>query len=492
MAAALLALFLGALDAMVMSAAMPTIVAEVGGMHLYSWVYSAYFLARAVTLPIFGKLADLYRTRNLFLAAIALFIAASISAGASSNMGFLVSARVFQGVGSGGIFALVYIVLSDISSPQHRGRTLSFASSIWGIASVLGPTLGGFIVTYFSWRWIFFINIPLGLLSFVGIAAFSVETRPKRPSVSLDLLGVLTLAVCIVSLLTAFLWGGRRHSWLSPEVAGAVALALVAGVFFYRVERRARDPILSLDFFAKRGFSFGNGAVFMSSFAIFSLFAFAPLFIQGALGQSPMEVGIAMLALSFGWSLGSLVLGQIVQRLGRKRASMAGAVFLVTGCILTLSFSAATTIMTCFLVFFIVGLGMGFVTLATLLVVQSCLSASDLGVATSSHQFSRTLGGTVGIGICGSLVTARFSRVAENLNASVLDGGIPSAVMTRIRQNFENFFQPDVQQQLVPDLLDALHRAIGNCVIDVFWLALIATAVCLVFGACLPPGNDKG
>jgi predicted MFS family arabinose efflux permease len=290
------------------------------------------------------------------------------------------------------------------------------------------------------------------------------------------------LAVCIVSLLTAFLWGGRRHSWLSPEVVGAVALALVAGVFFYRVERRARDPILSLDFFAKRGFSLGNGAVFMSSFAIFSLFAFAPLFIQGALGQSPVEVGIAMLALSFGWSLGSLVLGQIVQRLGRKLASMAGAVFLLTGCTLTLFFSAATTITTCFLVFFIVGLGMGFVTLATLLVVQSCLSASDLGVATSSHQFSRTLGGTVGIGICGGLLASRLASAVDALRVA----GLPEGLLGQVRENMEILFNADMQTRVSLEVHRALQQAVVDGVSLVFWVVLGASLVCLALCAALP------
>ena len=196
--ATLLALFLGAMDSLVVSAAMPTIVAELGGLHLYSWVYSAYLLARAVSLPIFGKLADLYKSRNLFIAAIVLFIVSSVLAGCAFNMLALIMARAFQGIGAGAIFALVYVVLADISPPQSRGRTLSFASSVWGIASVLGPTLGGFIVSYFSWRWIFFINIPLGLISLWGIAAYLLDVRVKKDRVSLDFAGVASLSTAIL------------------------------------------------------------------------------------------------------------------------------------------------------------------------------------------------------------------------------------------------------------------------------------------------------
>ncbi|MCW8799424.1 MAG: MFS transporter, partial [Desulfobacter sp.] len=177
--AALLALFLGALDALVMSAAMPTIISELGGLHLYAWTYTAYFLSRAVSLPVFGKLSDLYSTKGLFLFSIGLFLISSIAAGTSPSMGFLVAARVFQGIGGGGIFALVYVVLSDISTPADRAKTLSLASLIWGVASLVGPTLGGFIVTWCSWRWVFFINIPLGIPSIIGITLFFKELRKK-------------------------------------------------------------------------------------------------------------------------------------------------------------------------------------------------------------------------------------------------------------------------------------------------------------------------
>lgn len=195
------------MDALVMSAAMPTIVSELGGLHLYSWVYSAYFLSRAVALPIFGKLADLFKNKNIFLISIAIFMLSSIAAGLSPNMIILIVCRVFQGIGAGGNFALVYIVLADISPPEQRARTMSFTSTIWGIASVLGPTLGGFIVTYFSWRWIFFINVPLGFFSLAGIAFLLVEIREKKKEISLDISGVLTLSVSILGLLLIFLMG---------------------------------------------------------------------------------------------------------------------------------------------------------------------------------------------------------------------------------------------------------------------------------------------
>ena len=487
-AAALLALFLGAMDALIMSAAMPTIVADLGGLHLYAWVYSVYFLSRAVSLPIFGKLADLYNNKKIFLVSIAVFVTSSVAAGLAPNMMFLIVARVFQGIGAGGNFALVYIVLADISPPHERVRTMSFASSVWGIASVLGPTLGGFIVTFMSWRWIFFINVPLGLLSMAGLTFFLVELREKKKSTSLDLWGVITLSTAILGLLTLFLMGGSSHSWLSPRMAllGAVTITSAAG--FYHAERRARDPILPLEFFRKRGFSMGNLAVFMSSFSIFALFAFAPVFIQGGLGMSPMQVGVAMLSLSLGWSAGSLILGQVSNRLGIKRAAVMGAVLLISGCFLTVMFSVQTTLAAFFWVFMLTGLGMGFVTLATLVIVQNSVDVSNLGVATSSNQFARTLGGTVGVGICGGFMNTALWQARHGL---VEQGVMPAGKGAVLNGNsLDALMQPEFQNLLSESARTAFQAAIVSSVSIVFWIVLLAAVACLGFCALLPGKSD--
>ena len=490
-AAALLALFLGAMDALIVSAAMPTIVAELGSMHLYSWVYSVYFLSRAVSLPIFGKLADLYKTRTLFIVSIALFIIASVFAGLSPNMTFLIVARVFQGIGAGGNFALVYIALSDVSTPEKRGKTLSLASSIWGIASILGPTLGGFIVAYFSWRWIFFINVPLGLLSLAGIALYLIETRAKKEKVYLDFPGVFLLTVFILSLLIVFLLGGRTYEWTSIPIISLAIVCVLAGLGFYTVEKRAAEPILSLRFFEIKEFRVGNGAVFLSSFTIFALFAFAPLYIQGALGKSPMMVGAGMLSLSLGWSVGSLVIGQILNILGYRVSALMGAVCLVLGCGACLFFTTQTSMLTIFLIFLAIGLGMGFVTLTTLVVVQNSMAISDLGVATTSHQFARTMGGTVGIGICGGFVISKIAQATDAMLHSGLAQTIPPALFSTIKTNVENLLLPEVQALLSDEMQTILQKAIVSGVAVVFWIVLTVSLLCFSFCLLLPGGKGR-
>lgn len=488
--AALLALFLAAMDALVMSAAMPTIVSELGGMHLYSWVYSSYFLARAVSLPIFGKLADLFRNRNLFVGAIALFILASVGAGCSGNMIFLILARVFQGIGAGGIFALVYIVLADVSPPENRGRTMSFASSIWGIASVLGPTLGGFIVTYFSWRWIFFINIPLGLISIWTITVSLTELRARREHVSLDFGGVATLSSAILAFLFAFLLGGRSYSWSSPFIISLLLGSAVSLVLFIVIELRAKDPILPIEFFRVRGFSTGNGAVFFSSFSIFSMFAFAPLLIQGAQGRTPIEVGIAMLSLSLGWSLGSLALGQGIDRLGRRYTAAAGALFLLAGCGATLGFTLQSSMLSMFGVFFVIGIGMGWVSLSTLLVVQGSVPDRDLGVATASNQFARTLGGTVGVGVCGSFVAVQFTHLFEIMQGTGMLEHLPTELSETGLAQIESLLQPEVQALLPEPVNNLLQQTLVSGITGVFWTATISAVFCLVLCLLIPNKNS--
>jgi len=483
--AALLALFLGAMDALVISAAMPTIITELGGLHLYAWVYSAYFLARAVALPVFGKLCDLFDTKRLFLFSIGLFILSSVAAGASPSMAFLIAARVFQGIGAGGIFALVYIVLSDISLPGQRAKTLSFASSIWGISSIIGPTLGGFIVTYFSWRWIFYINMPLGILSFVGIGIYLKEIREKQKTVFLDISGVIFLSGFILALLTLFITGGREFEWSSWPMMSLFFVTLVFGAGFFRAENRAKDPILDLRFFRHRQFAYGNLAAFFSSFSIFSLFAYAPLFLQGALAQTPMQVGWAMLSLSLGWSVGSLVLGRIMGRVGAKTAALAGGLLMVTGSALTFGFGLTTTMVHSFIVFLVMGLGMGFITLSTLILVQECLSPKDLGVATSFHQFSRTFGGTIGVGICGGFATSgilnRLEAVSHVLNPQLL---------AQLRESMENLFKPEFTALLTQSAKQVLQQAVLNGVSSIFLIVFISAILCLVFCLLLP--KDAG
>jgi len=375
--------------------------------------------------------------------------------------------------------------LTDISAPENRGKTLSLGSFIWGLASVLGPTFGGFVVTYFSWRWIFFVNVPLSLLSLLGIGFYLVEVREKKRDISVDYVGALTLSTAVLGLLTIFLLAGRTYNWGSPQIILLLIVTVAAGIAFYICEKRARDPILSLDFFGIRGFSAGNGAAFLASFTVFALFAYIPLFIQGALGKTPLQMSVAMLSFSLGWSAGALSCGQLVSRIGKKPSTILGSVCLVVGGAIMLTFSTATSLATCFFVLGFIGIGMGFVSMATLLVVQDSLAASDLGIATASQQFFRTLGGTIGVGVSGSFVTAGLATTMEPIMNSE-SGNLSVPLSNNLMQNIENLFRPEVQALLSPEVQKAMQDAVARGVFVVFWVTLIASLICLFFSFILP------
>lgn len=479
-ASALTALFLGAMDALVMSAAAPTIIADLGGLDLYAWVYSAYFLSRAVALPVFGKLSDLFNTRRLFLFSIALFLVSSIAAGAAPSMSALVAARVFQGIGAGGNFALVYIVLSEVALPGKRAKTLSFASSVWGISSIIGPTLGGVIVTWFSWRWIFYINIPLGLLSLAGIGFFLKEMRRKKDKAELDIAGVFCMTGSILLLLMVFMTAGPRYGWATWQTIVTALAALGFGIAFVRVEMRSPEPILDIRFFKNAGFSYGNGTTFFASFTIFTLFAYAPLFIQGALNRSPFEVGMAMLSLSLGWSLGSMIIGRFMDQTGGRAITLAGALCMLAGSLMALQFTVHTTMTTLFWVFMLVGIGMGFVTLSTMVLVQNTLSSEDLGVATSSHQFARTLGGTIGVGICGGLVSGGLVERLENAAHA-----LPGELLETLKQSTEHLFRPEIQAMIPDAAREIVQLAVLDGVAVIFRVVVASALVCLGFAGVI-------
>ncbi len=421
----------------------------------------------------------MYSSKILFLFSIGLFLVASIAAGFSPSMEFLVVTRVFQGLGGGGVFALVYVVLSDVSAPEHRAKTLSFASAVWGVASLVGPTLGGVIVTWFSWRWIFFINIPLGLLSFYGIAVYFKEFRKKTAEKDIDLLGALLLSGFILGLLTLIMSGGRELPVSSMAFILIACTTAISGGCFFIVEMRAENPMLDFRFFQYPSYALGNALVFFASFAIFSLFAYAPILLQGALSQTPLQVGYAMLSLSLGWSVGSLIAGGKMNRIGQKRATLIGSALLVIGTGMTIGFSRNTGMAECFAAFLVVGFGMGFVSLTTLLVVQNSVEPANLGVATSFHQFSRTMGGTIGVGLCGGIVT---DKLINELTAA--GQNLPESLIRMLKESTANLFQKEFQA-MIPDgmeilLQDAVLKGVYLTFIIVFIISVITFGLSLL------------
>jgi EmrB/QacA subfamily drug resistance transporter len=395
----LVGIFLAAIDGTVVTTAMPTVVAALGGLELYPWVFTSYMLFTAVTMPLFGRLADAYGRKKLFYVGIAAFVTGSVLSGAASSMAELVAFRAIQGIGGGAMLALPYTILGVIYPPERRGWAIGLGGSVWGVASVLGPPLGYVIVSTLGWRWVFYVNVPVGIIAVVFIAT-TLDESTGAATGDIDYAGALTIAVGVGAILIGLELLTTRP--LAAGVAVVIGLASLGG--FYLAERRANEPIIPLPLFGDRTFLATITAGFLTSFVVFAGLTYIPLFVQSVHGGANSSA-IAVVPISIGWSGMSVLAGRMTDRVGERRLSIIG-----TACI-AVSFAAgafwtpATSLAVIVAVAFVMGVGMGTVTPPLLTVIQNHLGAEQMGLATSSQQFFRQLGGAMGVSVLGFVIT---------------------------------------------------------------------------------------
>ena len=417
-AALLLAMTISAMDATIVATALPTIVGEMGVLTLLPVVLTANVLASTITIPLYGKLSDIYGRRRLMEVALGLFVLGSCAAGLSQGIGQLIASRVVQGAGSAGLFSLSYIIVGDIITPRQRGRYQAYISGVFAVASLCGPLVGGLTVDHLSWRAAFFPSVPLAVLTLVVIRRNLVNS-PVARGMRIDWFGAALLAVALTAILLIVTWGGREQAWTSPVILSATVVGALALVWFVRQERRVPSPVLPLSLFRNREFSVGIIASFISGFGLFFPFAYLPVFLQISLGMSATLSGLVLFPMLAAAMLGSLASGRILSRWGRYRwVVTAGGVLLAVGLgllsTLTVSSSQPTTAATVA----VFGLSMGILIPVVVLVVQNAVDPRDLGVATSSVQVFRQLGGTTGTAVFGALFNSRLAAtLASGLTA---------------------------------------------------------------------------
>ena len=416
----MLSLFLASMESTVVATAMPTIVGQLGGLEHYAWVFSAYMLASTTTVPLYGKLSDLYGRRKLYVFAMALFLTGSILCGAADNMAQLIFARALQGLGAGGIMPLAFILIGEMFTLEQRARMQGLFSGVWGVSSIVGPLLGGFIVDKLSWHWVFYINAIPGLLG-AGLVAFAWQDQAQghaRPVV--DYAGAALLSASVVALLLGLAESGTSTS-------GVLILAsIVLFILLLWVERRAADPILPIPLFRERLFatSIVHGA--LAGWAMFGSVSFIPLFVQAVLGTSATEAGITITPMLLGWVTASIIGTRMLLTVGYRRLAISGTALLVVGAFL-MSRVDVNTSRTMLMVFVsLMGIGMGFSIPSLLIAVQTTVERRQLGAATSTIQFSRSIGGTLGVSVMGAALSA---RLASNLSASNLDPELVSQLL---------------------------------------------------------------
>jgi len=414
----MLALFLAALDQTIVATALPRIVQEFHGLEHLSWVIAAYLLASAVVVPIYGKLSDIYGRKPFILSAIVLFLVGSVLSGMSQNMLQLVIFRGIQGLGGGAIFANAFAVVGDLFAPAERGRWQGLLGGVFGVSSIIGPTLGGWLTDHASWRWNFFINIPTSILAFVAVASLLPHIAPDRKDRSIDYAGAVLLTAGLVSLLLALIWGGAQYPWSSPVILGLFAAALMSLVAFAFVETHAADPILPFSLFTNQIFSVSMAAVFLVGIGMFGAIVFIPLFVQLVLGITATSSGAILTPLTLAFVAGSVTAGQMSSRTGRYKTLAVVGLAIATISLFLMSRMTASTSQASLIVRMVAtGLGIGASLPIFTLAVQNAFDHSKLGIATASSQLFRTIGATVGTAVLGSVLNARLARELGNLAA---------------------------------------------------------------------------
>jgi EmrB/QacA subfamily drug resistance transporter len=420
--AMMLATLLAALDQTIVATALPRIASDLHGFADLSWVVTAYLVSSTVTVPLYGKLSDLYGRRRLFVVSITIFVAGSALCAVAQSIGELVAFRALQGIGAGGLLPLSQAAIADLFSPRERGRYQGFIGAMWALAAVAGPLLGGTLTDHASWRWIFLINLPLGALALVVVARTMPATFQARRH-DIDYAGAASLSIGVTSLLLVTAWGGVTYAWGSPEVIVAAAIAAAGLAAFVTVERRAREPLLPLALFRQPVFAVTSCASVIIGALLFGVTIYVPVFVQGVLGQSATDSGVVLIPLSLAWVASSFACGQLVAHTGRYRVFPIAGTTLVLGGIVALTLvGVATSGATLAVALVVMGLGMGLTWPVYVVATQNAVDPSDLGVATATLQFFRTMGGTLAVAALGALLTSRLTaELPEHVGRAAAD-----------------------------------------------------------------------
>jgi EmrB/QacA subfamily drug resistance transporter len=405
----LMAMLLAMLDQLVVGTALPRIVGDLGGVSHLSWVVTAYVLASTITTPFYGKLGDMYGRKKFFIFAIAIFLAGSALSGLSQSMVELITFRAIQGLGAGGLMVGAMATIGEIVPPRQRGKYISYFMVVMMLATVAGPLVGGWITTAFSWRWIFYINLPLGGAALVYVIA-TLHMPVRRVEHRIDYLGGILLGVIATSIILVATWGGTEYRWASAPVLGLVALAVVAFVSFIAAEKRAAEPMLPLHVFKNRNFSLTMVLTFFVGLALFGAITFLPLYQQTVQLASPTVSGLLLTPMMVGSAATSIIAGQVVSRTGRyKLFPVIGGAVMAVGMFMLSRLGVSTSRLDTSLDYVVLGLGMGFVMQMVSLIAQNSVELKDMGVASSARMFFQQMGGSLGVAAFGAVFASRLN-----------------------------------------------------------------------------------
>jgi EmrB/QacA subfamily drug resistance transporter len=465
----LLTMLLAMLDQLVVGTALPRIVGDLGGVSHLSWVVTAYILASTITTPFYGKLGDMYGRKKLFIFAIVVFLIGSALSGLASSMTMLIVFRALQGLGAGGLMVGAMATLGELVPPRERGKYMSYFMVVMMLATVGGPLVGGFITDSFGWRWIFYINLPIG-----GAALFYLITTLKLPARRvkhrIDYLGGSLLGVVATALILVATWGGTEYSWGSAQVIGLIALAILAFAGFIVAERRAAEPMLPLHIFKVRNFSLSMGLAFFVGLGLFGAMTFLPLYQQTVQGANPTVSGLLMTPLMVGSAVTSILAGVFTTKTGKyKMVPVVGGAVMAVGMFLLSRIGVGTSRWQLGIDFVILGLGMGCLMQMVSLIAQNSVEVKDMGAATSARMFFQQMGGSLGVAAFGAVFAARMNSV---LAASSTGAGA--------KLHVTGSFDPAVVSSLPPAVKQVVFHAVAHGVQGVFLFVLPASILVFV------------
>ena len=403
-----LSIFLAAIESTVVATAMPTVVARLGGIRIYSWVFSGFLLTQTVAMPLWGRFSDLYGRRPIYLTGLMTFLIGSALSGAAQNMGQLIVFRMIQGLGAGALMTLGYTIIGELFGLERRARMQGYISSVWGVASLIGPWVGGMLTDYVSWRWVFYINLPIGAIAMAVLATtLRGIPRPVRQPV-VDWAGIALFAAGVSAILLGIVEAGRVGAWSTVDVVALLVLGGLVLVGFVVVERRAAEPIVPPRLFKNRMVVAAVVTRFLAGMAMFGALSFVPLFLQSVTGASATGAGLVLTPFVLGWVLTSVLSARLVLRVGFRKVVFTGMAALTGAFLLFSRWSAALTHGAAMVDVLLAGVGMGLVVVPMLIAVQSVVARQDLGAATSMTQFFMSIGGALGLSVMGAVMSQRL------------------------------------------------------------------------------------
>jgi EmrB/QacA subfamily drug resistance transporter len=481
---------IAALEATVVGTAMPTVIATLGGINHYSWVFSAYIVTSTVTVPIWGKLSDLYGRRLLYQIGIGVFLLGTLLSGFSNSMTELIVFRAIQGLGAGALVPLGMTIIGDTFTLKERANMQAYFSGVWGLSSVIGPVIGGFITDQLSWRWVFFINLPIGILAST-IIGFALKEPKGKPKPSIDYAGAGLLMLAISLLMLALVEGGNSiTTLLSFENIALFIGGVLLLVLFVWVEQRVSDPVIPFRLFQNKTVSVSVGAGFLGGVAMFGVISFIPLFAQGALGMTATEAGSLLTPLMLSWVTFSMIGGRLLLRVEYRTLTIIGFIVLTLGFILLSFFQTDTPHYFLYLYLVLIGSGLGLTMLTLLIAVQQAVERTELGVGTSLNQFSRAIGGAFGVAVMGAVLTAGLANQLT-LAASAPNSKITIEQAASFASNPNALIEPTAKASLSPETLNVLQNAMAFAVHPVFWVGAVVCLLALFVSFWLPIRRDS-